>query len=108
MHEVQLGKLIETPQQRDAVHIAIAPVVATMKLHPGQEIGFVDDGNVRVGTVAAPLGIVDPFLKHPVNPEQSFYMFLFPNTITSLRHNWTHPAFSQEPGVDAKAAAVLS
>ncbi len=37
------------------------------------------------------LGIVDPFLELPVQRGQKFWIFLLPNTITSLRHDWTHP-----------------
>jgi len=95
--EIRLGQLPEISARRDAIHIAIAPVIATEKLYPGQDIGFVEDGNIeKVGTKAKQLiGIVDPFLKSPVFPEQVFWMCLYPLTVTSMRHEWGHPAFEQ-------------
>lgn len=98
--QTSLGKLIESDAQRDAIHIAVAPVVAIERMIPGQHIGFVDDGGVNVSTRSTrPLGVVDPFLKNMVEAGERFWMFLYPNTITSLRHNWTHPAFSEAPAV---------
>ncbi len=90
-----LGKLIDGPQQRDAVHIAVAPAIAAHDLAPGQPVGFVNaDTQELVGIVDKPIGVVDPFLKEVVNKGQWFWMFLTPGTITSLRHEWTHPAFA--------------
>lgn len=94
-HEVTLGRLIEGEQFRDAIHVAVCPVVAAQKLSPGQDIGFVDADLVRVGACDKPLGIVDPYLKKLVFPGQKFWMLLYPQTITSLRHEWTHPAFTE-------------
>lgn len=93
-----LGKIIAQPQQRDAIHIAVAPVIATEKLYPGQEVVWGDahtNDGVRAGVVGEmPLGIVDPYLKGPVFPNQTFWMFLMPGTVTVVRHEWVHPAFS--------------
>lgn len=92
MSDLGIGKLIECEQERDAIHVAVAPVVAAMKLSPGQDIGFVDDDR-RVGVTTDPIGIVDPFLKQMVCPDQTFWMFLYPNTVVAMRHHWQHPAF---------------
>ncbi len=93
-----LGKLISNTQQRDAIHIAVAPVVSANEtpLAPGQPIGISSagsDGTVYVKANAESIGIVDPFLKYKVLNGQRFWLFLYPATITSLRHEWTHPAF---------------
>lgn len=88
-----LGKLVGDDANRDAIHIAVAPVVAAENLFPGQDIGLCEDG--RVASVSPVIGIVDPFLKHRVVIGDRFYMLLYPNTITSLRHEWVHPAFEK-------------
>lgn len=110
----KIGEILTSDQPRDAIHIAVACVVATEKLAPGSPIGFVEgeehNHNVDVAACeqAMSVGIVDPFLQKNVMPGQRFWMFLHPNTITSLRHNWTHPAFGQSPdtGEDRASSEV--
>lgn len=94
-----LGQLISiTEAQRDAIHIAVAPVIAAHILVPGRHVGFVEEGNTeKVGIVDESIGIVDPFLMMSVQPGQRFWLFLYPNTVTGLRHDWTHPAFASAP-----------
>jgi hypothetical protein len=75
---------------RDAVHVAIVPTVASEKLFPGQHVGA--DG---ARSIAGAVGIVDPYLRHPVEKGQTFFLFLYPGSVTSLRHVWTHPAFKE-------------
>jgi hypothetical protein len=98
----RLGQLIEDgDRRRDAIHIAVAPVTAAGRLAPGQHVGLVEEGNLElVGPCDRPIGAVDPFLAAEVEPGQRFWLFLYPGTITSLRHVWTHPVFT------AAAAAV--
>lgn len=91
-----LGKLIDEKAQRDAIHIAVAPVVATERLSPGQRIGLVGHENSQVRASVTGQGIVDPFLSGAVFPGDRFWMWLTPNTITSLRHQWTHPNFDSD------------
>lgn len=90
--QVTLGKILGPEAKRDAVHVAIAPVVAAEDLLPGSHVGL-DEERCACYRAEEKLGVVDPFLKEPVKPGQRFYLFLYPNTITSLRHEWTHPAF---------------
>lgn len=87
MDQPKLGELLGPADlDRDAIHIAIAPCTAAMNLSSGVPVG-------ADGTQNAPVGIVDPFLTVPVRPGDRFYIFLYPNTITSLKHLWTHPDF---------------
>jgi hypothetical protein len=93
-----IGRLVEGEQHRDAIHVAIVPVTAGERLHPGQHIG-VENGVAwfqKVDTQA--IGIVDPFFSGPVLKGERFWLFLYPGSITSLRHVWTHPALSDEIG----------
>lgn len=98
----RLGQLIEDgDRRRDAVHIAVAPATAAVRLAPGQHVGLVREGDPElVAPGEQNVGIVDPFLAGPVEPGQRFWLFLYPGTITGLRHVWTHPAYA------AVAAAV--
>lgn len=94
----RIGHLLRQPEKRDAVHIAVAPVIASHDLTPGQHIGFTREGETEmVHSAGKCIGIVDPFLGVTVFRGQRFWMFLYPNTITSLRHEWTHPAFATDP-----------
>jgi hypothetical protein len=95
MHEVKLGKLIDETGQRDAIHVAIAPVVANESLEPGQHVGLNEEGKATNKT-ENPIGIVDPFLKERVPKGFRFYLCLYPNTVTSLRHHWSHYAFKED------------
>lgn len=96
MADPQFGRLVpaDFPDERDAIHIATAAVFATEDLNPGDHVGFTTKDNDKMGrSEIAPLGIVDPFLPKPVKKGERFWVFLYPGTIQSLRHNWSHPSF---------------
>ena len=96
MTDPQFGRLVpaDFPDERDAIHIATAAVFALEDLNPGDHVGFTTKDNDKMGrSEIAPLGIVDPFLPKPVKKGERFWVFLYPGTIQSLRHNWTHPSF---------------
>jgi hypothetical protein len=92
-----IGRLISGEEGRDAVHVAIAPTTAPCELQPGQHVDR--HGNPEAPDVE-PVGIVDPYLREPVQKGQRFWLFLYPNTVTSLRHEWTHPAFPTNSTVE--------
>lgn len=94
-----LGTIIESGG-RDAIHLAVEPVIAGMGLMPGQDIG-IRDGEafkymVNEKTPVKLVGIVDPFLKEPVLKGQMFWLIVYPRQITSLRHVWEHPDFAEK------------
>lgn len=99
-----LGMIINSGG-RDAIHLAVEPVVAGCVLRPGDHVGLVDGKAVPCSN---PLGIVDPFLPGMVQPGQMFWLVVYPRQITSLRHVWTHPAFPAEGEAAAAGASQES
>lgn len=93
MNDLKLGKLIDpnAMPQRDAIHVAVCPIMATTKIWPGQHVGLDEHGGARLEPPF--VGIVDPFLNEPAFAGHWFWLFLYPGTVTSLRHEWKHPAF---------------
>ena len=86
-----LGYLCDEDAKRDAVHIAVAPVIAGQELAPGNHVGLVD-GKASMETNDF-IGIIDPFLTSDVEEGQRCWLYLYPNTVQSLRHVWTHRSF---------------
>lgn len=99
-----LGTIIDDTVGRDAIHLAVEPVIAGEILLRGQHIGLIDglaynDDNDGV----TPLGIVDPFIEGLINKGDRFLLVVYPRKITSLRHLWTHPEFPEmTPAQDEK------
>lgn len=104
MTDVVLGKLIDSPQERDAVHVATVPMTAAELLRPAQRVGIVGEG--IAGPSANVVGIVDPYLTDVVPKGAQFWLCLLPGTVTGMRHHWAHPAFNSSAApVGDKAAS---
>lgn len=103
-NELGLGKLITDPDaERDATHVAVIPMIAGERwMQPGDKI------KLKYGTVDVALranhyyddsqkivAVVDPFLQDGPEEGQRFWAFLFPGTVTGMRHLWRHPAFTE-------------
>lgn len=98
MDTLRLGQIIRTPQERDSIHIAVAPVVAAADLNAGQHVGLNAAGEAEpAGGGIKSLGIVDPYLTRAVERGQTFWLLLYPGSIVGLRHDWFHPAFTRDP-----------
>lgn len=92
-----IGQILSSEESlRDAIHIAIYPAIAGHRLAAGSHVGLNDKGEASYLQDEKPIGIVDPFLNCAVQKGQRFYLFLYPNTITSLKHFWTHPSFDDK------------
>lgn len=96
-HNPPIGQILDpaATHHRDAVHFALAPVIAATDLAPGTHAKLISGGRAIAG--ADPIGIVDPFLKQTVLKGQRFYLLLYPNTVTGMRHCFSHPSFPDEP-----------
>lgn len=99
-----MGGIMTEDQGRDAVHLAAIAVRSDERLFPSQHIGLVGDKKVSASAIEL-VGIVDPFLMAPVVPGEWFWLIIYPRTITSLRHEWKHPAFD-DAAVKAASDAV--
>jgi len=89
-----LGTIINPSEKRDAIHLAVEPVIAGENMYPGDHIKLVGGVAMKTGPNTG-LGIVDPFLTLPVAKGERFWLVVYPRQITSLRHVWAHPAFPE-------------
>ncbi len=98
-----LGTILhDANQKRDAIHLAVEPVIASCYLKPGQTI-TVRNGKAYPIKRGEELGIVDPFLGEDVRQGERFLFIMNPRMVHSLRHVWTHPAFPDEVGTPAQS-----
>jgi hypothetical protein len=96
--DLGLGQLITEPRGRDAIHVAVAPVKAAEDLPPGAHVGLCRGTTDEVyETDEGAVGVIDPFLHQLVRKGERCWLFLYPNTVTGLRHVWSHPAFKTAP-----------
>lgn len=95
MSDVTLGNLISSKQSKDAIHVAVVPMKASEMLRPAQRVGIIQDGFAGPSSIV--VGIVDPYLVDVVPKGADFWLCLLPGTVTGMRHEWEHPAFSESP-----------
>lgn len=111
----KLDNLVVGPASRDAVHIAVIPVKAAGDIYytskgikPGMHVGINEEGEAcKPSKVNPAIGIIDPFLKTTIEYDSRFYVFLYPGTITGLRHEWTHPGLDGESNEKKEAEVWL-
>jgi hypothetical protein len=98
-----LGTIIDDKQARDAIHLAVEPVIAAHMMEPGAHVGLMADGRASE-LVDKKVGIVDPFLDRDVVAGDRFWLVVYPRQITSLRHVWEHPDFPASGETGAASA----
>ena len=81
---------------RDAIHLAVEPIIAGESLMPGSNIGISGGKAYIAGDGIKALGIADPFLQSMINQGEKFWLIVYPRQITSLRHVWEHPDFESK------------
>lgn len=95
----RLGKLAKATDHRDAIHVAVAPVIAGEFLDPGADVWVKNGVAYMAGKPDGMrwVGIADPFMPEGIKEGERFWLLMYPNTVSSLRHVWTHPAFEPRP-----------
>jgi hypothetical protein len=102
-----LGNILDEHAGRDVIHLAVEPVIAGNPLRPGERVRL-DNGKAVTASIDEAIGIVDPFLRGNIATGDRFWLVVNPRTITSLRHVWSHPAFSDQdvsPAVDSRSTS---
>lgn len=94
--KLNIRHIITDPQNRDAIHVAVAPVIAAHRLNTGAHVGLTRAGQAS-SRMEPHIGVVDPYLKAPVHAGEKFWMFLYSQTVTGMRHHWEHPSFPDGP-----------
>lgn len=83
--------------KKDAVHVAVAPVIPNADMEPGTKVVFVKPGDTanvrRADKGELPVGVIDPFKLSRAMKGWHCWMLLMPRSIVGLRHEWSHPAF---------------
>ena len=114
MEPIKLGEKLKGGEQRDAIHIAVLPVIVDEEYMCAGEQAKLAYGTTNTVRRAMPdyggyhgLGVIDPFLKDNVRRGDKVWLFLYPQTITGLRHDWTHPAIDNPPKPSSEAERWL-
>lgn len=100
-----LGMIHTREEKRDAIHLAVAPVVASDTLLPNERIHIADGVAYPASFDRPAQGIVDPFLEKAVKQGERFWFVMNPRTVTSLRHVWSHPDFPDEGDIGSGPSA---
>lgn len=102
-----IGKTFYESRPRDAVHMALMAVEVGEPLPPGARVILRDGRAVLATRRETPVGIIDPFLgEERAQPGKWVWLFLWPGTISGLRHEWRHPAIDGATDKEAARAWV--
>lgn len=101
-----IGYLVGHHGVRDAIHCPIISVIAKVPMAPGEPLRILETGHAERCDIYLSVGIVDPWLKRPVETGDRFWAWIRPGSISSLSHTWQHKAIpSVKEVIPAKEAA---
>ena len=105
-----LGTIIDETAKRDAIHLAVEPVIAGHLASTRRRYRISRRAIPRQESSAGannPVGIVDPFLETTVFTGQHFWLVVYRRQQSrALRHVWTHPGFPERSSRVGAVAAV--
>lgn len=90
----KVGSFLKAGEKKDAIHVAVIPVTTNNVFKPGTAVSVYYDIALKqfvVNTTGKKVGVIDPFLNRPTRYGDIVYLFLYPNTVKNLRHDWEHP-----------------
>ena len=106
--EIELCAVNPFIRPRDAIHVAVVLVVAKEPLKAGQRIGIVGTSYYKNGEYLGAAfstetcdryhGVVSPFIDPDttLTKDDVFWMIMKPNTVTDLRHAWSHDVLPED------------
>lgn len=116
MSDLNLNELPGPDAVRDAIHIAVIPLIAGEDIYEGKvklQVGSKDVA-LRVRADEPAIGIVNPW--HPAKPGEyysvvrkgeRFYCLLNPGSVTGMRHHFKHPIFDEAPPIQDESELWL-
>lgn len=105
---VNLSESPRSTATRDAIHVAVIPVVAGEELRPGDSVMVTEGVATKSATPYHRDGVVSPFLCSPVPQDGRVWVLVEPGTVTSMRHEWTHPRFPLHRAARSEVTIVES
>ena len=96
----QYGETNEKVGKRDAFHVPAILVNTEHNINPGSDVKFVDDALTVVEPCckAERQAIADPWIDQ-IGPDDSFWVFLLPNTVANLTHSFDISVEKKKVGV---------
>lgn len=88
MNTPKLGNIITANEERDAVHVAIAPIKAGEILQPGSPIRLVGRKAYFTSDRENSVVCVDPFLAAQVEEGKTFWLLMNPREVIAMKHIW--------------------
>lgn len=89
--------------ERDAIHIAIVKAIVGSQydMHPGEGCYISVKDNKVYSANSSSFGIINPFIQPPASSYgwkkgDEVEVYLMPNSIQSLKHEWTHPVLDRK------------